>query len=277
MPSTRDVTTPLGPGPAPLDRSAATPLWAQLQADLRRRLEAGEFASSFPGEHGLAEQYAVSRQTVREALRLLRTDGLVVAGRGRAPRLAQQPQFSQPLGALYSLFSSVEAGGHEQHSEVRRLEVTADGVVAARLGREESTPLVHLERLRFAGPEPLALDRVWLPAEVAQPLLDADFTRTGLYDELVARCGLRLQTGQEQIRAVVATAAERRTLQIGTDVALLAIDRTGWVGGTAVEWRQTLVRGDRFAVTATLGIGPQVTLGGRHHPSRPPLPRRNAS
>lgn len=268
------MTTALAPGPAPLDRRAPVPLWTQLQADLHRRLEAGEFTGSFPGEHALAAQYAVSRQTVREALRRLRADGLVVAARGRAPRLADPPQFSQPLGALYSLFSSVEAGGLEQRSEVRRLEVTADGVVAARLGREESTPLVHLERLRFAGAEPLALDRVWLPADVAFPLLDADFSRTGLYDELVTRCGVRLQSGQEQIRALVATAAERSALRIGTDVALLAIDRTATHDGAPLEWRQTLVRGDRFAVTAVLGTGSQVTLGGRHQRTHPPLTRR---
>ena len=46
-------------------------------------------------------------------------------------------------------------------------------VVASRLDLEASSPLLYLERLRFAGDEPLALDRVWLPASIAEPLLDA--------------------------------------------------------------------------------------------------------
>lgn len=264
--ATASVTTPQQRGPHPLDRRSPLPLWAQLDADLRRRLDAGEFAAAFPGETALVAQYAVSRQTVREALRRLRSEGLVTAERGRAPRLAQRPQFTQPLGALYSLFSSVEARGMEQRSEVRRLDVVADGVVAARLGLEESTALLYLERLRLAGGQPLALDRVWLPAAPTRHLLEADFTHTSLYDELATRCGIRLSGGQEQIRAVTGTAAERRTLQAAPDVALLAIDRLACSAGLPMEWRQTLVRGDRFTVTAAFSpsAGSHVAFGGAH-------------
>ena len=153
-----------------LDRRGATPLWVQLLADLRRRLGAGEFSATFPGELALVAEYRVSRHTVREALRRLREEGLVVAERGRPPRLASPTEIAQPLGTPYSLFQSVEATGRVQRNVVRTLDVRADGVVAARLGLEESTPLVHLERLRFSDEEPLAIDRVWMPERLAAPL-----------------------------------------------------------------------------------------------------------
>ncbi len=169
-----------------LDRSGG-PLWAALLADLRERLAAGEFDDAFPGELALVEQYGVSRHTVREALRHLRAEGTVTAARGRKPRLAPA-EVEQQLGAMSSLFAAVEAAGLEQRSVVRALQVRADGVIATRMRLEESTPLVYLERLRLAGDEPLALDRVWLPAELASPLLDVDFTHTALYTELLRSC-----------------------------------------------------------------------------------------
>lgn len=227
------------------------PLWAQLLADLRARLAAGEFVDAFPGELALVEEYGVSRHTVREALRSLRTEGVVTAARGRKPRLAP-PEVEQRLGAMSSLFAAVEATGLEQRSVVRALDVRRDGVVATRLGLEESTPLVHLERLRLAGDEPLALDRVWLPAELAEPLLHVDFTRTALYTELLTHCGLRLTGGREQVRAVVPSRGERGLLHVPAGTALLAVERTGCLHGRPVELRHTLVRGDRFAVTAEL-------------------------
>ena len=253
-------------GPSVLDRRSPLPLWAQLDADLRRRLDAGEFTGAFPAEYALVAQYAVSRQTVREALRRLRAEGVVTAERGRAPRVVPPPLFTQPLGALYSLFSSVEARGTEQRSHVRRLELTRDGTVATRLGLEESTPLLFLERVRLAGGEPLALDRAWLPADLARPLLEADFTHTSLYDELALRCGVRLAGGEEQIRAVVGSAADRRSLRLPSGVALLAVDRTACAAGVPVEWRQTLVRGDRFTVTVAFSpsSGAHVALSGQH-------------
>ena len=75
-------------GARAVDRSGPSPLWAQVQADLRRRTEDGEFDAAFP-VNVLVTQYEVSRNTVREALRSLRAEGLVTAERGRPQRLAR--------------------------------------------------------------------------------------------------------------------------------------------------------------------------------------------
>lgn len=231
--------------------SGVGPLWRQVREDLQARLQAGQFAATFPGEHALASQYRASRHTIREALRSLRSEGLITASRGRASTVVEPTLIEQQTGgALYSLFASVEAAGLTQRSVVRRLDVRADGVVATRLGLEESTPLVHLERLRLAGDEPLALDRVWLPASWAAPLLQVDFTHTSLYEEMHARCGIRLTGGQELIRAVVPNVAEQRLLLNSSDVAALALDRLGSSEGIPAEWRHTLIRADRFSLTA---------------------------
>ena len=249
--STTQVSGQSHPGAAGPVLSGLGPLWRQIREDLQTRLTAGQFTAGFPGEHALAQQYAASRHTIREALRSLRSDGVVTAARGRASTVAEPTLIQQQMGgALYSLFASVEAAGLIQRSIVRRLDIRADGVVAARLGLEESTPLVHLERLRLAGEEPLALDRVWLPASWAAPLLEVDFTHTSLYEQLHARCGIRLTGGQELIRAVVPNPAEQRLLLNSPDVAALALDRLGCSDGVPAEWRHTLIRADRFSLTA---------------------------
>ncbi len=259
-----------------MSRSPGSPLWAQLLADLRSRLGDGEFADAFPGELALVAEYGVSRYTVREALRHLRAEGRVTAERGRKPRLAPA-EVQQQLGALGSLFAAVEATGLEQRSIVRALDVRRDGVIATRLLLEESTPLVYLERVRLAGKEPLALDRVWLPAEVAGPLLTVDFRHTALYAELLTHCGLRLTGGREHVRAVVPLRGERALLHVPAGVALLAVERTGCLDGRPLEHRQTFVRGDRFAVTAQYD-GRSVQLSADARTGQPAaLPERSLS
>lgn len=244
-----------------LDRDAAQPLWSQLYDDLRSRLSSGEFTDTFPGEHALVEAYGVSRHTVREALRRLREEGIVTAARGRTSRVTGPAEIEQPIGTLYSLFASVGSSGLSQRSVVRSLTELADAVVSDRLGLEGSTRLLYLERLRLAGDQPLALDRVWLPAEIARPLLQADFTETALYTELAERCGLRLTGGAEHIRAVTGTPAEREILGMPDDVAAFSIERFGYDGERAVEWRHTVVRGDRFAINAEFSGRPGRALG----------------
>jgi len=235
---------------ARMDRSSALPLWAQLHADLVSRIAAGEFSDGFPGEHALTASYGLSRHTVREALRQLRNDGVLVAERGRATRLADVPVIEQPLGALYSLYAAVEAQGVSQHSIVRALELRQDPAVAATLEMAPDAPLVYLERLRMAGELPLALDYAWLPADVAEPLLSADFTHTALYIELDTRCGIRLTGGREDIAAVVPQPAEATLLDLDERTAALSIRRLGHMRSRPIELRRTLIRGDRFTVSA---------------------------
>jgi GntR family transcriptional regulator len=233
-----------------MDRASALPLWAQLRADLVERISSAEFAEGFPGEQALTASYGLSRHTVREALRQLRHEGVLVAERGRATRVAEVPVIRQPLGALYSLFAAVEAKGLDQRSIVRALEIRRDSEVAATLELDPDARLVYLERLRFAGDLPLALDCAWLPAEVAEPLLATDFAHTALYIELDIRCGIRLTGGREDISAVVPEPPDAALLELPPRSAALSIRRLSDMRSRPLELRHTLIRGDRFTVNA---------------------------
>src|ERR1700681_1743284 len=98
------------------------PLWAQLRDQLARELDAGEFGELFPTEARLALRFGVSRQTVRYALRDLRTTGRVVSERGKGSRVVESGRIDAPLGALYSLFRAVETAGRASSSVVRALD-----------------------------------------------------------------------------------------------------------------------------------------------------------
>jgi GntR family transcriptional regulator len=133
---------------------------------------------------------------------------------------------------------------------VRALEVRRDRRVAEHLQLPDDTDLVYLERLRLADREPLALDHAWLPRELAEPILAADFSHSALYDRLAELAGVRLTGGEERIHAVVPDAEQRRVLGLRTGVATFAIERLGCLRDRPVEWRETLVRADRFSLLA---------------------------
>lgn len=231
-----------------LDRHSPMPLWAQLHDDLNRRLALGAFDDAFPGELDLVAEYEVSRHTVREALRRLRERGVLDVARGRATQVRRG--IEQPLGTLYSLFREVEARGMRQTSTVLAQELTRDAAVADRLQLPDGSELFRLERVRLADGEPLAHDQVWLPAHLARDLVEVDFTRTALYDELSARSGVIPTDGTEQITAVVPDEGERELLALPSGVACLRIERQGRRAGAVVEVRETLIRGDRYTLLA---------------------------
>jgi GntR family transcriptional regulator len=239
------LTVPL----TPLDRARSEPLWAQLESDLRRRLDAGEFDDRFPTDLELTRGYGVSRHTVREAISHLNHDGLLHRVRGRGT-VVTRSEFEQPLGTLYSLFRSVEARGVEQTSQVLSLGVVENAAAAGQLGLPADASLLTLERIRLAAGTPLALDQAWLPAELARPLLEADFSHTALYDELERRCGCRPDRGRERIMPVMPSPRQRALLDLDDGQVAFSLERLGQSGAEVIEWRVTVIRGDRFHFVA---------------------------
>ena len=231
-----------------LDRSSPEPLWAQVLSDLRSRLGAGEFVERVPTDHELMESYGVSRHTVREAVRRMTDEGLVERERGRGTFV--RASIEQPLGALYSLFRSIEDQGFEQRSRVLTLEERTDEEAAGMLDLEPDAPLIFLERVRLVDDEPIAVDCSWLPASLASPLMGVDFSHTALYEQLSERCGVIPTNGRERIEPKLPTSAQRDLLGIGPSVAVFGIERLALDRDRPLEWRHSVVRGDRYAFVA---------------------------
>ncbi len=233
-----------------LDRTSPMPLWAQLEAELRRRLEAGEFDGGFPTDAQLVKRYDVSRHTVREAIRHLNKAGVLRRERGRGTVVNRSAEFEQPLGGLYSLFRSIEDAGVEQRSEVIEVGSRQSAEAAGHLGLNDDAELFYLERIRFAGDLPLAVDRAWMPLAVAEPLLTADFSHTALYDELERATGVRPNRGWERLAPVLPSFADRERLDLGRNDAAFFLERLGQHEERIIEWRTTTIRGDRYRFVA---------------------------
>jgi GntR family transcriptional regulator len=231
-----------------LDRRSALPLWAQLAEDLRAKAMAGDFSERLPTEDELTVTYGVSRNTVREALRRLREDGIIERTRGRGTFLANV-DIEQPLPGHYSLARSIQDQGLDEHSEVRVLDTRPAGPAAVPLDLAPDEAVVHIERLRFAGDEPLAVDRSWLPAGLAERILDADLGHGSIYDALLEASGVRVTGGWERITPTIPSPAERRDLRLARPHACFAVERLARSGPQPVEWRRSLIRGDRYRFT----------------------------
>jgi len=241
----------------PIDRSHPLPLWAQVLGHLRARLQNGDFIERFPTDEQLVAEYQVSRQTVREAVRRLADEGLLERMRGRGTRVKS---FEHVAGSLGSLYEQVRQQSATQRSVVLARAIVSDAEIARQLALAPDSELVHIQRLRLADEEPLAIDRAWLPASLARQLLDVDLTDTGLYVELVRLCGIADLHGSERIRPVIPSKADRCTLELPAGEAAFSIKRLTRTGAAEpVEWRHSLVRGDRYTIKVDsrfTGTGP---------------------
>jgi GntR family transcriptional regulator len=244
-----------------LDVSDPMPLWAQLAAELRRRLGAGEFDAGFPTEAELVRTFGVSRATVRESIRRLRGEGLLDARRGSGTFVVRR-QLDAPILGTSGLAQAITAAGLAEASRVLRLEAGPAGERAAQaLGIGADEMVQWVERLRYADDEPLALDRSALAIDASQrkAFVGGELTQGSLYGVLETCCGVRVTAGSETLRAVTCGQEERRLLRPRRGEGVFEVERVTYTGDRAVEWRRSLVRGGGYVLSSTWGTTPVTT------------------
>src|ERR671936_2156047 len=133
-----------------LEPSSNGPLHRQLEGRLRGLIQSGQVppGTSLPGELGLAAKLGLSRHTIRHALGVLTTEGLLRRERGRGTTVLggqAQPPFERSLGKFYAFAWEVRARGVEQRSFVLERERSAAGeALAERLGLASSDPVERI-------------------------------------------------------------------------------------------------------------------------------------
>jgi GntR family transcriptional regulator len=194
--------------------------YREIADDLRRQVEAGDFAAGrvLPSEADLSASYGASRVTIRRALEVLRDEGLLDARQGFGWFVASD-LLRQRLGRLSTIEDQLSASGIT--AERRILEfafVAAEPRVSRVLHTEQ---VLRVRRLNLADGEPFARVTVWCPAELGDRLSRADVERSPFYELLPVPLGGATQT----IGAASAAAADARLLGIPTGAAVLRCER----------------------------------------------------
>lgn len=143
---------------ARMERSARTPLYLQLEGDLRAQAADLPAGALMPSERELCTIHGVSRTTVRKTIGRLVAEGLLSRAHGYATYVAH-PKIQQTV-ALHGFTSDIAQHGQRPSSRILRIgTVAASDVVAADLGIDAGSPVVYLERLRLVDDLPFVLAR----------------------------------------------------------------------------------------------------------------------
>lgn len=224
---------------------------------LRQRISSGSFADGvLPDERALAGQLDASRNSVREALSLLRDEGLVTRRRG-AGTVVVTPTYGHGLDRLAGL-AEVLAGHGTVTNEVLVAEVAADppAEVTERLCLDAGAAAVHIERVRRVDGEPVSLDSTYLTADIGRGVLGSDLETRDIFAVIEETTDCPLGRAEIEVRAANAGPETAALLDVRTGAAIFVIDRlTRRSDGTPVDVELLRIRADRMTLRATLYRG----------------------
>ncbi|KOY54322.1 GntR family transcriptional regulator [Streptomyces sp. XY332] len=225
----------------------------QLADLLRHQILAGGYPGGvLPLEDALAADYGAGRNTVRQALDLLRGERLVERRPGVGTVVVCE-KYPHGLDRLQGLAETLHEHGRVTN-EVRTVgPVRAPAPVAGRLRLPEHADVLYIERLRSLNGLPLSLDLTYVPLDIGAELLGCDLENTDVFRLLESLTGQPLGHAEITLEAVNADAHCAAVLQAPRGAAVLMLERLTHLGdGRPVDLEFIRFRGDRITMSGLL-------------------------
>jgi GntR family transcriptional regulator len=237
--------------PTPIRRPRADR--ARQVADvLRHQIHDGAYDGGLPGERELAAEFFVSRNTVREALAVLKNEGLIDRGRRVGTHVAVR-KYDHGLDSLVGLKETFKDYGEVRNQVRAVLHLAAPPAVARRLRLAPGHEVVFIERLRYLGDLPLSLDLTYLEPDIGAEVLRHPLETNDVFALIERVSGHRLGSATIALEAVSADPHSAATLQVPDGAALLMVERlTTLDDGRPVDLEYIRMRGDRITMRGNL-------------------------
>jgi GntR family transcriptional regulator len=234
----------------PIDADHRQPLYQQLQRALRDAIEKRVWGpdDALPAERDLADEFSISRITVRKALDGLVSEGLLMRKQGAGTFVAGRVE--KNFSKLTSFSEDMIARGRKPHSEwISKAEGSVTPEECLSLGLSPGSAVYRFDRIRYADESPMALEFSTVPA-YCLPSVEA--VGDSLYSAL-EKAGGRPMRALQRLRAVLFTTEQARLLHVEPGDAGLLIERRGFLkNGQPVEITRSWYRGDAYDFVAEL-------------------------
>jgi GntR family transcriptional regulator len=250
-----------------IDPTSDRPAYRQLADRMRTAIAAGDVGpgEQLPSERVIMDESGSARGTVRQAIALLKAEGLVEIEHGRGAFVRRRPPVRRVAsdrfarrhreGGKAAFEAEMTAEGRAPEVEV--LEVgpqEADEEIASRLKLGRDHKVLVRRRRYLADGQPMELATSFVPWKLARgtAMAETDTGPGGIYARL-EEAGHELERFVEEVSGRMPSPEETRALRLSAGVPVITVVRTAFdTDGQAVEVCETVMAADRYVLSYDL-------------------------
>lgn len=226
-------------------------LYLQVIDRLKSDIEQGIFKENekLPSEFELSKLLGVSRATLREALRLLEEENVIIRRHGVGTFVNPKPVFTSGIEHLTSISSMIENAGMVPGTQfLSAIEMTPSEDDMKRFESAEDDKIVTIERVRTADGEPV----VYCIDQAPSSLLPSDFAnsdhRESIFEAIEQTGAVRVTYAVTYIDPVGYHEKASPILKCNRDMALLVLKQAHYdEHDRVVLYSKNYFRADKFS------------------------------
>lgn len=206
-----------------------------------------------PSENELAEEFNVTRVTVRNAIKKLKDEGIIRTEKGKGS-FVNRPKIVQNLNNIYSLGMNTEETGYSLENEIVEIvTLLPDNNIRKSLMLEEDEKVVNVRIIRKLEGIPVVIQMSYLPKKIVSDIKAEHLKKTTIYDLLENKYQIKLANAKEYLDPIVADEIYSMALNVEVNTPLFMTERTTYAENEIpVEYRKCIIRSDKFRFSVEL-------------------------
>jgi DNA-binding GntR family transcriptional regulator len=239
-----------------INRDGDQPVYTQLAESLRQQILAGSYrpGERLPSENMLVEMYKVSPMTVRRAINLLASQGIVATARGSGTFVKEVELGS----ASFYLQDLKELFGDATSTTVKLLEARfrpADERVARKLCIREGERAIFIRRLLLVDGEPAFYHRGYLVNDPNRPVVEAELEVTDLKGLFQGSGSSLIKHGDLYLESTMLDEDETRLLKLNSPAVGMLLEHIFYdFDDQPVSWGWFVCASTRLRLHTRVGI-----------------------
>lgn len=237
-----------------IKKNSSLPYYIQIYDELRKRIISKEFlpGQPIPSEHVLVEEFGVTRATVRNAMKKLQSEGLIVTEKGKGS-FVNPPKIEQSLFKFYSF--GREHQELNKNTELLGVEIMEDEEIKKTLHLSEKQKVTKITRIRKMDNVPVILEKSYIPSELVPKIEVCDLANSSIYDLLENQYNSQILKAKEYLETCVTDSLVSGFLAVPEGTPVFWVKRITFdISERPIEFRESIIRSDKFTFSVDLNL-----------------------
>lgn len=227
--------------------------YLQIYHAIREKILSNEYAinQQLPDEITLTKEFNSSRMTVKKALDLLVSEGLIFRKRGQGTFVLSRGTSKRKLIVPERDIKGLTKISEDSHSTVEskiihfKLEFASE-FLAEKLQVPLHSPVYNIHRLRIIDGKPYVLEQTYMSTSVI-PGITEEVLLDSIYKYIEGTLGLRIASATKILRAAPSSEDEQNYLQLLPTEPVFEVEQVAYLdNGTPFEYSISRHRYDLF-------------------------------
>lgn len=226
-----------------------TAIYIRIHDEIKHQIETGVFevGQRLPSERVMAEQFGVSRMTLRQAVTSLVEEGILTRYVGSGTFVASD-RVREKMRGTTSFTEIIQNLGKTPSSKVLSYQKTkANEVECDKLQLKKGAQIIRMERIRYADELPICYEVASIPYRLIEDFAKNDIANH--FYETLANAGKKIGRSEQIISAKIVNKEIANFLSIKQSSAILALTQVSYLANsdeTPFEYVLSQYVGERF-------------------------------